>query len=254
MSMRASIAAKAVLSRLIAFHPFYVSRPQLWSAYLWEIDARIAVCAERKFCYVRIPKSANTAVTSTLFFHQHGEAPTERLEGKRAFKRPSAFLRLTVSQLDDFFCFSFVRNPYHRTLSAYLSKLVARAHKSPYREIAATIRRRSSGELTFGAFCTYLAEGGLYGNPHWYPQSRFIEAVGAERLDFIGKVENMAEGIAHISLVLFGVADAKTYGQDVKTGASARLGEHYDERCRRIVAELYREDFERLGYDAATLA
>lgn len=251
--MRTRAVAKAVLSRVIALHPFYLSRPQLWSPYLWEIDARIAISQEHKFCYVRIPKSANTAITSTLFFHQQGEAPTERLQGKRAFKRPSAFMRLTVSALDDYFCFSFVRNPYHRILSAYLSKLVSRGHKSPYREIGAAVRR-AGGELTFGAFCAYLADGGLYGNPHWYPQWKFIEAVGAERLDFIGKVENMAEGIAHVSRTLFGVVDATTYGSEVKTGASSRLAEHYDERSRQIVAALYREDFERFGYDASVLA
>jgi hypothetical protein len=254
MGMRTRAVAKAVLSRVIALHPFYVSRPQLWSPYLWEIDARIAISQKHKFCYVRIPKSANTAVTSTLFFHEHGEAPTEQFQGKRAFKRPSTFVRLTESALEDLFCFSFVRNPYHRILSAYLSKLVAKADKSPYRDIGAAITRRFGGEPTFGAFCAYLAAGGLYGNPHWYPQSKFIEAVGAERMDFIGKVENMAEGIAHVSRALFGVADRATYDNDAKTGASSRLGEHYDERSRQIVAGLYREDFERFGYDAATLA
>ena len=81
-----------------------------------------------------------------------------------------------------------------------------------------------------------------------------IVAVGAERMDFIGKVENMAEGIAHVSRTLFGVADRATYDSDAKTGASSRLGEHYDERSRQIVAGLYREDFERFGYDASVLA
>lgn len=252
--MRASAAAKAVLSRLIALHPFYVSRPHLWTPYLWEIDARIAVCAQRKFCYVRVPKSANTAVTSTLFVHERGVAPAGHLDGKRLFRRPSAMASLSASRLDGYFCFSFVRNPYHRTLSAYLSKLVARGDRTPYREIGAAVRRRAGGELSFPAFCAYLAEGGLHANPHWYPQWEFLDAVGAERMDFVGHVENLADGMAQVTRRLFGEARGTTAGGSVHTGAASRLGEHYDERSRAIVAALYREDFERFGYDPSSLA
>jgi hypothetical protein len=247
--MSPTAAAKSLLSGALCLHPFYVARPGVWSPQLWEIDARIAISLERKYCYVRVPKSANTAVISTLFHHETGR----RLGGrhiKRAFKRPSALLR---PDLRGFYCFSFVRNPYDRVLSAYLSKLAASEHKSPYRAIGSRVRRRyGGGALTFPAFCAYLDAEGPYGNPHWYPQHRYIDAFGAERLDFIGRVERLDEDLARVVERIYGRADGSTYRTGTKSGASGKLAQHYDEASRQIVRRLYREDFERFGYDPAS--
>jgi hypothetical protein len=253
--MIAAALAKRLLSHALSLHPFYVSRPRLWSAQLWEIDARIALSPERRFCYVRIPKSANTAVISTLFHHDTGSVPGRHVRPKRRFRRPSTLPLLTPAALDTWYCFSFVRNPYHRLLSAYLSKLVARGAKPPYREIGARIRQRyGGGRLSFGAFCSYLADGGLYGNPHWFPQCSFVDAVGFERLDFVGRVETMERDVAHVMHAIFGRADARTGKTSPPTGAAQRVGEHYDDTARGIVRELYRADFERFGYDPAAPA
>jgi hypothetical protein len=248
--MTVAAAAKNVLSRAVALHPFYVARPRLWSSHLWEIDARIALNLERKYCYVRIPRAANTAVTATLFYHHHGHLPGERFEGKRAFTRPSAMATFVPSSLEGFFCFTFVRNPYARVLSAYLSKMVAAAGRSPYRELGARVRgRHGEGILSFRAFCEYLGDAGPYGNPHWYPQVDFVDAVGMERLDFIGRVENMARDLAHVIHAIFGQAAEAPYREELPTGAGDRLDEHYDEASRALVREIYREDFERFGYE-----
>ena len=253
--MALNTVVKNVLSRAISLHPFYITRPHLWTPHLWEIDARIALSLERKYCYVRVPKAANTAVTSTLFYHQNARLPNRRREAKRAFKRPSALARFVPSSLESFFCFTFVRNPYDRVLSAYLSKLVAAEGKSPYREIGRRIRERHGhGELTFRAFCAYLTAEGLYGNPHWYPQCEFVDGIGAQRLDFVGRVENIGQDIAHVVRTVFGRADDKTYRQGTATGASAKLAHYHDETTRAAIRELYREDFERFDYDPAALA
>lgn len=247
--MTVAAVAKNVLSRAVALHPFYIARPRLWSSHLWEIDARIALNLEKKYCYVRIPRAANTAVTATLFYHHHGHLPGERFEGKRAFTRPSAMATFVPSSLDGFFCFTFVRNPYDRLLSAYLSKMVAAGQRSPYRELGSRVRgRHGAGELSFRGFCDYLAQEGPYANPHWYPQCDFVDAVGAERLDFIGRVENMAHDMDHVMRAIFSSAADSRYREELPTGAADRLGEHYDDACRAVVREIYREDFRRFGY------
>jgi hypothetical protein len=234
---------------VIILHPFYRSRPKIWSPQLWELDGRIAVSRARRFCYVRIPKSANTAVASTLYYHEHGAMLGGR-QAKRALRRPSLIPGLSPEALDGFFCFTFVRNPYHRILSAYLSKLVARRDQPRYRDIGERIARRH-GELFFRTFCAELDEEGPYGNPHWYPQTSFVDAFGPERLDFVGRVERMREDLAHVVRTIFGRDDGNTYVREEKTGASSKLGEHYDAATRAIVARVYRDDFERFGYDLA---
>jgi hypothetical protein len=247
--MTIGTAARSAVSCAVALHPFYIGQPRLWSLHLWELDSRIALNLEKRYCYVRVPKAANTAVTSTLFYHQFGRVPGADLEGKRVLIRPSSIPTFRRSSLDGFFCFTFVRNPYDRLLSAYLSKLVLAAGRSPYRELRRWIEKRhGGGELSFDAFCEYLAAEGPYGNPHWYPQCDFIDALGERELDFIGRVESIREDIARVALRIFGRTDQSTYREGTPTKASSKLGEHYCDRTRAIVRALYREDFVRLGY------
>ena len=248
--MTVNAVGKNVLSRLIALHPFYLTRPRLWTPHLWEIDARIAVNVERKYCYVRIPRAANTAITATLFHQHHGHLPDERFEGKRAFKRPAAMPGFLPSSLDGFFCFTFVRNPYERVLSAYLSKMVAAEQRSPYRELGRHVRdRHGTGKLSFRAFCDYLGHEGPYGNPHWYPQCDFIDAAGMQRLDVIGRVERMDEDLGRVMSIIFGKPSDSDYREELPTGAGGKLAEHYDEACREVVRKIYSEDFSRFGYE-----
>lgn len=239
-----------MLSGAVALHPFYLARPRLWSSHLREIDARIALSFEKNYCYVRVPKAANTAVTSTLYYHEHGRLPDGGQVAKRSFRRPSRLLRSVPAILENFFCFTFVRNPYDRILSAYLSKLVEGEARSPYRQIGSRIRRLyGRGELSFGAFCAYLENEGRYGNPHWYPQHDFVDAVLPRKLDVVGKVESINEDMARVTQAVFGRADGKIYVRGFATGASDKVGEYYDAATRAVVRRLYREDFERFGYE-----
>lgn len=248
--MTVSAITRTVLSGAVALHPFYLSRPRLWSSHLREIDARIALSLEKKYCYVRVPKAANTSVTSTLYYHEHGKVPDRTQAAKRSFRRPSGLLRSVPVMLDHFFCFTFVRNPYDRILSAYLSKLVAGEARSPYRQIGSRIRRTyGEGELSFNAFCAYLDSEGPYGNPHWYPQCDFVDAILPRRLDVVGKVESINEDMARVTLAVFGRADGRIYVRGFATGASDKVAEYYDAATRAIVRRLYREDFDRFGYE-----
>ena len=102
-----------------------------------------------------------------------------------------------------------------------MAKLAASEHKSPYLAIGSRVRRRyGGGDLTFRAFCAYLDAEGPYGNPHWYPQYRFIDALGAERLDFIGRVENLRTDLSQVIQKIFGYSDERAYRTGTTSGAS----------------------------------
>jgi len=228
--------------------PYYRTRPALWSPRLRSLDARVAVSTRRSYACVRIPKAANSTIVKTLL-HHFPEPGAERLHPKKAFASPRKLSRAEVRRMeDDFFIFSVVRNPYHRILSAYLDKF---EREDPYaKPYLARVRRYGGGELSFPAFCRYLADGGAGENPHWVPQVRLLGLVGIERLDFLGHVENLGPDLQRI---VDRIAAAPTPLAIQPTGpapteAAEQAAAWYDAECRQIVAGVYREDFEHLGY------
>lgn len=249
-------------SRAVRFGvtPFYIRRPDLWHGMMPSMDRRIAIATDWRFVYIRIPKAANSTVISTLTQRFPAAASSaDHVDGsqarrsapKRTYHRPHQLSRQQVRSLfNDFFIFTVVRNPFHRTLSAFLDKLQpGNEYGDPYR---ATVARYDGGKITFPGFCRYLKAGGQDRNCHWMPQTQLVEMIGVDRLDVVGKVENLEEDLQTIvqrinkddaSLVTLHRAGPKS------TGAGDKLHAHYDEECRQIILDVFEQDFQNFDYD-----
>ncbi len=229
---------------------------------LEEINRRIAIDDVRKLVYFRIPKAANSAVIWLLWQGVSeegcsGERETVEQEAinraKRSFRRPSTLTEREVSQvLGQYWKFCFVRNPFTRTLSAYLHQY-QKVEKNPRR-----YRRYRHHMQTFEDFCAFLASGGHAANPHWARQIDFV-LVGVPQLDFVGKVERLDEDLETLGERLMPEqrpslqASRDGVGQSHATGADQLLASYYDERTRRLVAETFADDFAAFGYDPTDL-
>jgi len=148
--------------------PFYKKYPYRHNVSIVTSNRRGAIDLERRFFFNRLPKSANTSVV-TILANISGIRTLRGQEAKRAFMRPSELNFRQVAEVDDFFKFTVVRNPYARVLSAYLDK------------IAYPQKVKIKGHLDdrdmvarFSEFCKYLADGGLYKNVHWVPQTSLM--------------------------------------------------------------------------------
>lgn len=258
--------------------PYYRVRPHLWSAEIASMDRRIAVSPERGFTYVRIPKAANSTVMNTLyrcFPLPHPVADENDVECiKNSFPSPRQLQKSQIRQLlEHHFIFTLVRNPYHRTLSAYLMRF----HPKPENEESGfqpesakekymsryeleqmdflnrfgdAIARHGGGAISFNAFCRWLASGGEARDVHWMLQCRLINLVGLRRMDYIGRVESLDRDLPAIVNRVRGT-EARVDIQDAgpePTRATARCGEFYDEESVALVKQVYKRDFEALGY------
>lgn len=219
----------------IPFTPFYRRYPYRNGISINSADARGCVDTRLGFFCNRIPKAANSTIVENLARLSFGEDIPSK-DAKKRFTAPSQLNRSEVDQIEKMFRFAVVRNPFTRTLSAYLDKVERRA-------------RTTQQESSFCEFLQDLANGKLYSNAHWAPQHSLL-LLPFDDFDFIGKVESLDKDLGHIRTRILGkqVQETITSFRANSTGAGKKLREYYDEETVRMVLELFRKDFELFEY------
>jgi hypothetical protein len=235
-------------SNLIRMTVPYV-HPVLWNTD-WRLKravwGRIFCSNEHRFVYFRIPKAANSTVALSLAaaMEAAGRSPSRGLRKTTGHQflasgivRPGQFAAYTT--------FAFVRNPFSRTLSAYLDKVGGVMKKSFRRDLAI-----GAGPVSFREFLERLDAGRLHANIHWAPQTSIIPIEPA-RLDYIGRVETIAADLPELLGRIFGPGEHRVIPVvRHATGASQRLSEAYGKAEVRLVRQLYAADFKAFYPDA----
>lgn len=232
--------------------PFYRRYPYTGSISIVSVDARGLVNSRLGIFFNRIPKAANSTVVGNiarLTFDGEVTSP----EAKRMFPSPSQLSSDQVLEFADLYKFTFVRNPYTRTLSAYLDKVVRPRYLNSdvsRARVSNSLRRAKTDQPpSFREFCSYLEHGGLYADMHWAPQSSLM-VIPYEEFDFIGRIESFDSDFRYVLNQISPedfTCELKTYGPP-PTSATKKITEHYDEVSHDIVARLFKTDFETFGY------
>lgn len=231
-------------------NPLFIDRNLFHRMPHQSVASRIIVEPELKFVYIRIPKAANSTVTKLILNCMHKnqyKAAEYNHNYKKSFKNAK---QVTLKQArlakKNYVFFVVVRNPYDRILSAYLNKF----SKEKYvKRFGKQIAEAGDGNLNFKSFCYYLCQNNLYKNPHWIPQSEYIWP-SYERLDYIGKVENLKNDLENIFLEVFDNCNIDTtyvYGPE-PTNANSKKDEYYDKETKKIINKLYANDFKMFNY------
>lgn len=166
--------------------------------------------------YYDIPKCASTTIRTTFF------------EGDMSLVNPS-------KKIEDYFKFTFCRNPYDRVVSNYTMFT-----KDKWRRLQISHFHNNPSAMSFSEFVEVICK---YDNHHWQPQIDFVYGYD---IDFIGKLENFEQdfrfvcdkiGIPHKELPRKNASKHKNYT------------EYYDNETKQIVAEKYAKDIEYFGYE-----
>ncbi len=215
--------------------PFYRRYPYSGGLAIDSADARGCVDIQLGFFCNRIPKSANsTIVTSLAQMRFNNNIPSK--QAKKLFMTPSLLYANEVEEFEQLFRFAFVRNPFTRTLSAYLDKIERRAI-------------RQNKNTTFKKFLFELDAGKLHSNAHWAPQSDLF-LIPAEQFDFIGRVESLQTDLSKVKKRLLNTHDVEPVKSFLgnATNATSKLALYYDDEATQLVRKLYRKDFELFDY------
>ena len=189
---------------------------------------------EHRCIMVHIPKCAGNSVCKGLF----GDYSC----GHMSLKRYQ--IMFGPLEFKAYFKFTVVRNPYDRLVSAFLfmkkggnneqDRRWAERHLSPYADFDAFVKG-------------WVNRKNIWSGLHFRPQSSFI-CLEKNRpgLDFIGYYENLEADFAFICRKLQLKATLLQANRNLSREKDYR--EYYTDEARKIVAQVYADDLQVLGY------
>jgi chondroitin 4-sulfotransferase 11 len=195
---------------------------------------------KHKCIFVHIPKTSGTSLEAALGMHGDvdfvGTAPYvnqypnfDCLFGKGLQHWTALQIKNEIKNYDDYFKFTFVRNPWDRAVSAIIfnggfdKNLDLNLTKMEFKERIHTL------DMT---------------TPHFKPQLDYITDRDTLLVDFIGRFENLVKDTKRISEKISFDIPLK----HLMKSKHKHYTEYYDDEARAIVAELYAKDIEYFGY------
>ena len=184
------------------------------------------MCNTQKYMFIHIPKTGGMSIRRT-FNETSGLAIEAHHTSFSSFQKKY--------NTDDFFKFSFVRNPWDRAVSAFFY-LKKGGRKAPYDLDAQRILK----DISFHEFIINLDSLKFL---HTKPQMEFIQDI--DNFDFIGRFESIQEDfntVCNINNI------PQTNLPHNNISKHKHYTEYYDKEVRGIIAEKYAEDIEMFGY------
>lgn len=182
--------------------------------------------------FVHIPKCAGVSMCRALFGGLAGGHTT--LEEYLTIFEPK--------RIRNYFKFTVVRNPWDRVVSSYFF-LKSGGFNEKDRLWS---EKELAGFSSFDSFVrNWLNRTNIWKWAHFNPQYFYmLDKREKVHLDFVGLFENLESDFSHISRQL-GLGRTLTR---MNKGDHRSYMDYYDATTRRIVAEVYAEDINMLGY------
>jgi hypothetical protein len=191
---------------------------------------------KNKCIFIHIPKTGGISVSKSLFGNLAG--------GHR--KLEIYQIVFTKREFNNYFKFTFVRNPWDRLVSAYF--YMKKGGTNDRDRIWA--EQNLSNYYDFDIFVkNWINRENIETCIHFVPQYSFVCEPGSSspRVNFIGYFEHLQEDFCYISKKLGLNTSLFHYNKTMANKIDYRS--FYSEATRKIVAEVYRRDIEIFGYD-----
>lgn len=211
---------------------------------------------KNKFIYFCTPKVASSKLKILL---QIAESRSLGLPDPQGYLQKEdsplvGFMKLgddleTLFESDEYYRFTFVRNPYTRILSCYLEKIVHGKKRNRYLK---KLGFKENTEVSFREFLQALTTPQkLHLNPHWAPQFHFLRP-DRIRYHFIGRLEHIG---AHLPAVVNKIYTDVNLDDIISkeershaTGALEKIKKYYGNYEIDLVKKLYKDDFLYFSY------
>ena len=190
---------------------------------------------EHKFIFLHIPKTAGTSMLEALSEYLHLSSPAKFRYGHPKLEEYFDSFNDKYN-LEEYFIFSFCRNPFDRLVSAFNYIQGGGVNRFDER------LRDDLGlqNLEFKEFALNLLNQDL--PEHFMPQVNFF---AGRNLNFVGKFENIQQDF-DIVCDKIGIPRQKLPHRNKRN--HKHYTEYYDDETRQIVAEKYAKDIEYFGY------
>jgi hypothetical protein len=208
--------------------------------------ARVAVAPQSGFLYNRVQKNANSALITLVHWLETGRKAGVISSRKRVSNLADWPIRemATLGQMPRMVV---VRDPFARTLSAFLNKVGTARFRTDVGHMEAT-------PDCFLRFLHWLDDGRMAVNPHWnlqteelfFPLAHYTDVIRFERLD-----DELAGFFARLGIdpSCMHRSGAFQRGRSHRTDTNDRLNQFYNSEGEKILQRLFATDFKALGYD-----
>lgn len=177
-----------------------------------------------KSLFIHIPKCAGTSMSSANWNKGSGHSTIENYKSK--------------VNLNEYFKWCFVRNPFSRIVSAYVT--CPEIKHLNFEDVVALIYKNKPKNFHAGTTWENICDLGLgVRRIHFYPMLSLI----GEEMDFVGRFESLETDWGKVCSVLR-VSEALPQ----KNIRKVNYLDYYTPRLEKMVSEIYERDFEFFGY------
>lgn len=208
---------------------------------------------KHRYIYVETPKAACTTIKRVL---QRAEVDGDASRlGDNVHDRDASPIRRAADDIDGFrqllndpstFKFCFVRNPFTRSLSCYLDKIVANEWER--NRLAPGLGFNASTPPSYVEFLRAVErQDEADRDIHWCTQTYLLRPKKI-RYSYIGRFETFHQNFTHVCDRL-GISEYLDLNRTAHaTGADERRASYFGEEEIDLIRSIYRHDFENFGY------
>jgi chondroitin 4-sulfotransferase 11 len=193
---------------------------------------------KHKFIFAHIPKTGGTAISTALRkFGLKGE-------GHRTITSIHSAFKMTPQQVQQYFCFAVVRNPWDIVVSNYF---YVRMKKNYWHSNDGTTKygphpdHKAVSKMSFGQFVRAIQENKLKSRYFRTQQSYWLDG----KIDFIAKFERLQDDF---DIICDKIGIAKQKLPIINASKHSNYSQYYNHNLQRIVADIYNKDIKRFGY------
>lgn len=213
---------------------------------------------ERRLAYFETPKVACTSIKKYMMDRRVGGEMQLASKGAVHDRQGSPLMQLTALPPEEaqavfapgYRRFTFVRNPFSRTLSAYLDKIVNNEWER--QRHLPLFGFEQGAKPSYGQFLRRLMlTRDRLRDIHYMTQSRLTGGLGGLAHDFIGRFEAFGDDFQQMKGQFYGdttTEDYRSFGKHHASDAGAKLRSFYGRDEIALVRDIYAIDFAMFGY------
>ncbi len=193
----------------------------------------VTISKKHEFAWFRMPKVASSSIKENL-----KSSIDEDIKIKQRLQ--------SINVDDNYFKFTFVRNPWDRIASCYRNKIQERWKYKTSTPLEKNGLNFKNNKLTLNEFLILLEEGNnRFYNIHWAPQDILVDM---NKMDFIGRFENLEEDWKHVCEKI--KIDSLKLPHKLQTKPKNKSYRDYykNQESIDIVSRIYKKEIELFNY------